>query len=309
MTHRDGSVRWFLSRGSLVRRPDGAPHHMVGTKVDITGRKLAEDARREKEAILDDISQEMQDLAGRLIASQEIERARMARNLHDDFSQELAGLSIALSGFKRRLAPLPGADDLLADVWSLQQRTIALAEDIRRLSHDLHPSAIEHAGLVVALAAHCADIQRREIVTLTFTSEGDFADTSADAALCLYRVAQEGLRNVVTHAGARHAEVRLCRSGDVAELTINDDGRGFDIGRTAGSLKGLGLVSIRERVRLAGGTVTVVTEVNRGTRIRVEIPANRPSPRAASDAPETSRRQSDELAGQSVLSSFSGQAQ
>jgi PAS domain S-box-containing protein len=257
MIHKDGSVRWFLSRGSLMRRAEGTPHRMVGTKVDITQRKLAEDGMRENEALLHATHQEMQDLAGRLIAAQEVERARIARNLHDDLSQQLAGLSIALSGFKRRLASLPGAGDLQDDLSSLQQRTIGLAEDIRHLSHDLHPSAIEHAGLVAALAAHCADIQRREIVTVTFIPEGDFAATSADAALCLFRVAQEGLRNVITHAGARHAEVRLRRRGDFAELTISDDGRGFDIARTGASPKGLGLVSIRGAGQAGGGGTVV----------------------------------------------------
>jgi two-component system sensor histidine kinase UhpB len=256
---------------------------MVGTKVDITQRKGASEAIRENEAVLQATNRELQHLAGRLIASQEVERARIARNLHDDLSQQLAGLSIALSGLKRRLAPLPGADALYVDLSSLQERTIGLAEDIRHLSHDLHPSAIEHAGLVAALSAHCADLQRRQIVAVTFSTEGDFTGTSADAALCLFRVAQEGLRNVITHAGARHAEVRLRRSGDLAELTISDDGRGFDIGRTGRSPKGLGLVSIKERVRLAGGTVTLVTEVNKGTRVRVEIPAKRQAMETAAD--------------------------
>jgi len=94
-------------------------------------------------------------------------------------------------------------------------------------------------------------------------------------ALCLYRVAQEALRNVVAHARARHIDVRLTRSGERIELTVADDGRGFDIGQASTRAKGLGLVSIHERVRLAGGTVSIVTEVNKGTRVRVEVPAAR----------------------------------
>ena len=91
------------------------------------------------------------------------------------------------------------------------------------------------------------------------------------------------MRNVVTHAGARHAEVRLVRSGDRAELTIADDGKGFDIGQAGRSVKGLGLVSINERVRLAGGTVSIVTELNKGTRVRVQVPTNRSATAAAAD--------------------------
>jgi two-component system sensor histidine kinase UhpB len=137
----------------------------------------------------------------------------------------------------------------------------------------LHPSVLEHAGLVAALTEYCADIRRHQRVAVTFSADGDFKFTSAESALCLYRVAQEGLRNVVTHAHAGRAEVRLFRSGDVAELSIADDGRGFDIVETGRSAKGLGLVSISERVRLAGGTVSIVTEQNKGTRLRVQIPA------------------------------------
>src|SRR5436190_5521931 len=159
MIHKDGSARWFLSRGSLVRRPDGSAQHMIGTKVDITDRKRAEEAIRENEAIQQAINRELQDLAGRLIASQEVERARLARDLHDGLSQQLAGLSIALSALKQRVGVAPGAEDLHEDLSVLQQRTIALAEDIRHLSHDLHPSGLQQTGLVQALEDYCADLR------------------------------------------------------------------------------------------------------------------------------------------------------
>ena len=110
--------------------------------------------------------------------------------------------------------------------------------------------------------------------------------TDAEAALCLYRIAQEALRNVVAHAGARHADVRLLRIGDSAELTIADDGNGFDIGSTREHRKGLGLVSINERVRLAGGTVSIATELNKGTGVRVQIPANQRPPIGAGGSGE-----------------------
>ena len=110
MIHKDGSVRWFLSRGSLLRRADGTPHRMVGTKVDITERKRAEEAIREQEAVLRVSDQEIQNLVGRLIAAQEVERSRIARDLHDDTSQQLAGLAIALSGLKRQVGALQGVE-------------------------------------------------------------------------------------------------------------------------------------------------------------------------------------------------------
>lgn len=230
---------------------------------------------RESEADLQASRREIQDLAGRLIAAQEIERARIARDLHDALGQQVAGLSIALSGFKRRLGALPGAGDLQREASSLQDRTMALAEHIRHLSHSLHPSVLEHAGLVATLRAYCADLQRRQVMEVTFSAEGDFEATDAAAAQCLYRVAQEALRNVVTHAEAHHAEVRLRRTGDDADLTIADDGCGFRILQTGKSGKGLGLISINERVRLAGGTVSIVTELRKGTRVRVQVPVTR----------------------------------
>ena len=112
-------------------------------------------------------------------------------------------------------------------------------------------------------------------MAVTFSAEGDFASTDADVALCLYRITQEALRNVVEHADARRADVRLLRLDDSVELTIADDGKGFDMIGTRADSKGLGLVSINERVRLAGGTVSIATEVNKGTRVRVQVPATR----------------------------------
>ena len=275
MMHKDGSARWFLSRGSLVRHPDGRPHRMVGTKVDITERRLAADAIRENEAVLQATNEELQDLAGRLIASQEVERARVARDLHDDLSQQLAALSLALSAFKRRIAslPIPVPVGVEADVSSLQERTIALAANIRQISHDLHPTVLERAGLIAVLDGHCQELHRRSVVEVTFNAEGDFSGISGDTALCIYRVAQEALRNVVSHARARRAEVLVRRRPDTVELSIIDDGRGFDIIRAGERSRGLGLISINERVRLAGGTVAIMTERNRGTRVHVEVPA------------------------------------
>jgi PAS domain S-box-containing protein len=286
MVHKDGTVRWFLSCGSLLRHADGRAHRMFGTKVDITERKRAEEAARENEAVLRANHQQIRDLAGRLIAAQEVERARIARDLHDDLSQQVASLSIALSAVKRRAGALPGAGDLQREVSSLQQRTVTLAENIRHVSHDLHSSVLDHSGLVAALADHCAR-QHGESLQVTFRVEGDFESTAMDVALCLYRVAQEALRNVVTHARARHADVHLVRIDNLLELTIADDGSGFDSVQVRKSGRGLGLVSISERVRLAGGTVSIATEWNKGTRVRVQVPSQSVTTSGVVDAAKT----------------------
>ena len=278
MFHKDGSVRWFLSRGSLLRHPDGRPHRMVGTKVDITERKRAEEAIREQEAVLRTSDLEIQDLMGRLITAQEVERARLARDLHDDTSQHLASLSISLSGIRRRVRQLSGDEELIQEVSSVQQRTMALAGSVRQISHDLHPSTLKHVGLVNALSSYCVEVRKLNPVTLTFSSDGNFESIGADAALCLFRITQEALRNVVAHAKAGRAEVRLVRIGDSADLTVTDDGRGFDLDRVREERNGLGLVSIKERVRLAGGSVSIATQLGKGTRVQVRIPVN-PNPR------------------------------
>jgi len=272
MIHKDGSVRWMLSRGSAVRAADGTLRRLVGTKVDITHRRQAEEVVAESRAVLRRRNQEIQELAGRLIESQEVERARIARDLHDDLSQQIAGLSIALSSLKRRLAISSPGDDISRDVAYLQERTVGFAEHLRRLAHDLHPSVLEHAGLIPALRDYCAELSRTQPMAVSFSAEGSFERDVNGTALCLYRVAQEGLRNVITHAQAKSVRVLLRRNGERAELTIADDGRGFDVVEAAKHSPGLGLVSITERIRLAGGSMSVVSEISKGTRIHVEVP-------------------------------------
>ena len=275
MLHKDGSVRWFLSRGSLLKNADGTPSRLIGTSIDITERKRSEGTIRESEAALAASHREVRQLAGRLIEAQEAERARIARDLHDDVSQQLAGLAISLSSFRRRVAALPGDERLVGDVSSLQQRTVALAENVRHLSHELHPDVLRHAGLPAALSSYCIELQQQHALELTCSAEGDFETLDADVALCLYRVAQEALRNVVMHADARQGDVRLMHTGQGIELSIVDDGQGFDIAKVRLRRNNLGLVSINERVRLAGGTLTIVTELSKGTQVRVQIPMNR----------------------------------
>lgn len=216
-------------------------------------------------------------LGGRLITAQEDERKRLARDLHDDVSQQLAGLSIAFSRLKHRMAASQAAEDLQADVRALHERTTALAQNVRYLSHDLHPTVLRHVGLVAALKSYCSEVERSKRMVLSFSTEGDVASVNPAAALCLYRIAQEALRNVVTHAGARRAEVHLFCRWDQAELTITDNGNGFDVADALKQSDGLGLVSINERARLAGGGVSITAEQGKGTCVRVRIPTGAPA--------------------------------
>ena len=230
----------MLSSGIPKYGVDGSFDGYVGCSIDITERKEAEDRIRENSVAIEVSNRQIQHLAGRLIEAQDAVRARIARDLHDDVSQQIAGMSIAFSGLGKRLGELGVSDALQEDLRAFQERTSTLAKNVYHLSHDLHPTVLRHAGLVAALTGYCTELQRTHGTLLTCRAEGDFGAVAPESALCLYRVAQEALRNVTTHAGASRADV--------------------------------GLVSITERVRLAGGTVSIVTELNKGTRVCVRIP-------------------------------------
>jgi signal transduction histidine kinase len=207
-----------------------------------------------------------------LIEAQEVERTRIARDLHDDVSQQVAGVSIAFSGLKHRLGACQVSEELQQELVELQQQTLRLARNVRQLSHDLHPAVLEHLGLVKGLTSYCRELGRAHGVVMTCTAEGDFGAITPDAALCLYRIAQEALRNVVAHAGANRADVRVVHTGDQAQITIADDGRGFDSTNCAERDKGLGLVSMSERARIMGGTLRIVSRLNQGTQVQAAVP-------------------------------------
>ena len=219
MRRADGAYRWILDSGVPKYEANGSYTGYIGCSIDITERRDAEERIRESQAALESSHREIQHLAGRLIEAQDAERARVARDLHDDVSQQLAGLSIAFSGVKQQLGKLQIGKDLQEELRSLQQRTTTIAHSVRHLSHDLHPSVLRHAGLVAALTTYCAELQRAHGIVLTCSAEGDFASITAEAALCLYRIAQEALRNVIAHAGAFRANVRLRRTDEIAEIT------------------------------------------------------------------------------------------
>jgi signal transduction histidine kinase len=233
-------------------------------------RKRAEQTLRENEAVLRESYDRIQDLAGRLITAQEAERSRIAGELHDDVNQQLAGLSIALSGVKRQLQK-GTSEAVQEEISQLQQRTIDLADVIRNLSHELHPGILQHAGLVAALRGHCAEFGTQHAIEVTLSAPDGLDIIPRDVALCLYRVVQEALRNIAEHSGAHGAQVTMRSNEDVLELIIVDDGEGFDLAK-ARAAGGLGLISLDERVRLVGGSLAINTQPQHGTELRVQVP-------------------------------------
>ena len=251
----DGAWRWVLTHGVPNFDTDGVFQGYLGTSIDITERKLAEEAIR--------------DLTGRLMTAQESERARIARDLHDDISQQIAGLAICLSGLKRKSDAWENAA-LQEEFASLQRQIACVTDSIRLLCHDLHPTVLDHGGLVPALRGHCTDFARQHDIPVHFEARGDLGLDHAPA-LCLFRVAQEALRNVATHADAATVHVTLREVDADIVLTITDDGRGFDASATRASTS-LGLRSIDERVRLAHGRCQIKSAPGLGTIVSVALP-------------------------------------
>ena len=199
----------------------------------------------------------------KLIDAQEQERARIARELHDDIGQRLALLVADLSG--------EPPDSRETD--RLQTAATQIAADVQNLSHTLHSSKLQYLGLAQAFTLFCDEFADQHKVGVAFESRDVPSNVSEPASLCLYRVLQEGLRNAEKHSGARKFAVQLRGSNGDIELLIRDEGAGFDPEAAKGA-RGIGLVSMQERVNLAGGSLDILSVPFRGTTIRARVPTD-----------------------------------
>jgi len=221
----------------------------------MTDRKLSEEA--------------LVAVSGRLITAQEEERARIARELHDDLSQRMALLHISLEEFKRSIPDL--ASEVERQLDNIVKMAAEVSSNIHGLSHQLHPARLDTLGLVGSLRGLCREFSEQYRLQVQFLSSDIPGQISKEVTVCLYRIAQEALRNVVKHSGATSAMVELSSNTKEIELHISDHGQGFDV-ESAKGVAGLGLISMRERLRLIGGHLSIESEPYRGTRIRVRIP-------------------------------------
>lgn len=208
-------------------------------------------------------------LLGRLIDVQEAERRRISRELHDDLNQKIATLSMSISQLKRKVPQQDG--QLVADLDQLRKTANGLTDEVRRLSHQLHPAVLEHLGLVPALESYIASFRDEEQINVEFTADIGEVRIPFQTSICVYRVAVEALRNVARHSGAASAAVSLKRSQKVLELQVSDSGKGFDV-ETSRQGGGLGLISIEERLRVLQGDCDVSSAPERGTTLVARVP-------------------------------------
>ena len=253
MIAKDRRVVWFHNLISVTSRY-GQTRRMSGFMIDISERKRAEETLR--------------DLSGRLIAAQEKERSRIARELHDDFNQRLALLAIELEQLGKDTAKDPESRQLLK---KLQKQTQEISGDIHRLSHRLHPNKLDHLGLAAALRSLCEERSESAKLKVVFHQNGFPAALPKELDLCVFRVAQEALGNVVKHSGAQSVRVVLWKTNNVVRLSVSDDGCGFDPNSEM-SQGGLGFISMKERVHSLGGKMQISSQPRLGTRIDVAVP-------------------------------------
>ena len=251
----DGEYRWILDIGVPRFSSIGTFLGYIGSAIDITERRLAEETAR--------------DLSGRLIQAQEEEQTRLARELHDDLSQSLALLSVELEMFGQ--SPSGERGQVSARMQEFSAQVKRLSSEVHRLSYKLHPAKLEQLGLVAAMRGFCKEFAAAHQIAVEFADGSVPRAVPADTALCLYRIAQEALHNVVKHSGGTTARVELAMEDRELRLAVTDDGVGFEpeTKRVNGSL---GLVSMAERARFAHGRFSIESHAGKGTRIDVRVP-------------------------------------
>jgi signal transduction histidine kinase len=228
-------------------------------------RRAERELQRAHQALLKS-QEEFRNLAGKLLSVQESERRRLAREMHDDLTQRLAVLAIDIGKIERDFQDTK--DPVVGNLQSIRERLVSLSGDIHAISRQLHPSILEDLGLVDAIKSECSSFTRREGITVDYHNEGVPPRIPADVAICIYRIVQEGLRNVAKHSGATQLQISLIGKDDSIHLTIKDQGAGFDLKEDEKKL-GLGLVSMQERVRLIQGNISIESQPGKGTVINV----------------------------------------
>ena len=203
-------------------------------------------------------------MSRKLIAAQEQERARIARELHDDINQRLAMLAVELEQLQGNPAEVGGR------LQELRKQTTEISSDIQALSHELHSSKLEYLGVVAGIGSWCKDFAERQRMEIDFRSDVS-SPIPYEIGLSLFRVLQEAVHNAIKHSGVKRIEIEIRRDGNAIHLIVRDSGKGFDV-ESAMRGKGLGLTSMKERARLINGAISIESSPLHGTTIRVRLP-------------------------------------
>jgi PAS domain S-box-containing protein len=270
--HVDSEVLWRANGTSFPAEywshPQRKGQEVVGAVVafiDITGHKLAEEA--------------LASVGRRLIEAQEQERTRIARELHDDFSQRLALITGELEVLQKDPSNLSQVRSRVGELW---RQASEITTDIQSLSHELHSSKLEYLGVAAAIRGFCKEFGEQKNVKIDFQTHDLPSPLPPDTSLCLFRVLQEALHNSAKHSGVRHFELRLWGTPGEIHLTVRDSGSGFNR-EAARESRGLGLISMEERLKLVNGSLFIDSEPEHGTTIHARVPlgSRRDSMRAA----------------------------
>jgi PAS domain S-box-containing protein len=255
LRRHDGEYRWVLDIGVPRLNLDGSFAGYIGSCLDITDHKLAEEA--------------LGNMGRRLIEAHEEERTRIARELHDDINQQIALLSVQLGQWAQH--PPSSEVEVTDHISHVRQELSDLGKDIQALSHRLHSSKLDYLGLAAAADGFCRELSERQNVDINFSHAGIPRNLPKEISLCMFRVLQEALQNAVKHSGVRHFKVELSgNSGDI-QLSVSDLGVGFDP-QDAMSSRGLGLISMRERLQLVGGEFSIQSAPGHGSTICARVP-------------------------------------
>ncbi len=251
----DGVYRWMLDVAAPRVNGDGSFAGLIGSGTDTTDQKLAQQA--------------LTKVSGQLIEAQEKERSRIARDLHDDICQRLALLAMQIS--KANRSADGSAETTKQRLQEIQKHCCEIAGDVQSLSHQLHSSKLDYLGAVAAIKGFCDEFSRQHEVSIKVTDANVPRELPQDISLCLFRVAQEALQNAVKYSGTNQFTVRVLGMVDCVQLVVSDAGAGFDV-EAAKSSRGLGLVSMQERVHLVRGTLSVESQPGKGTKILAVVP-------------------------------------
>jgi PAS domain S-box-containing protein len=268
----DGTRGWQEWTDHAFFNADGRVTGFQSVGRDITERRNAEEILKQSETALRNSQRDLQKLAGRLIFAQEEELRRLSRELHDDLTQRLAVLAIDAGKLEIDLGKNPEAcPEISQKISQIKDQLIKVSEDVHNISRQIHPTILDDLGLVRAIESECAAFMRREYIEIDFSKEDVPAAIGNDIGLCLYRVLQESLNNIMTHSRAKSCKIYLKGDKDTICLTVTDDGVGFDPAEVR-QKQGLGLSSMRERVQLVHGDLSIKSQTGKGTVINVRVP-------------------------------------